>query len=302
MYSILQPFAVLVAILMGCQCCDAQVFRGRSTYGATYGYGYQQQPRYYYPAQQYYTQPAQPSYSYQPYQPMGFNPNAKVDGASAYNVERMPELPTGTDKLEVWVVLSPNWQQSRLETDIVNAVNRDPRMQQIKRGTRFNYYVSTNPLFSQSPLIQRVGTATPIFVVTGPGGEIANDGSAGLFMNASNCPKTAGDCIDLLCDSIERYNPPKKFEGQTNDTPLMREITFPNLASVGSQAEQDCNPDGTCDPVDMNPPPSGQGTMPLIVPPRVNIAPSVGLLGSMGLAVALLFLGVKTPFKPRVVT
>lgn len=254
------------------------------------GYGYQ--PYYQQPVQQYYYAPYQPAYRPQPQR---FDPNRKIDGASAYNIERMPELPTG-EKLEVWVVLSPNWQNIPLERSIAEAVTRDPRMQQIKAGTKFNYYQTTNPLFSQSPLVGRVGTATPIFVVTGPGGEIAADGSAGLFMNAMSCPKTAAECVDVICEAIEHYNPPPKFEGQTKETPLVREITFPDLGSV-----EQCGPDG-CPPAVAPQPAPIEGQLTPIMPRRPFV-PGMWVSAAVcaiGCAIVIAF-GVLAPLKPRTV-
>lgn len=223
-----------------------------------------------------------------------FNPNRKMDGhndangRSMYNAGRMPEMPSGPNKLQCWIVVSDNWERNALEYSLAQAIRNDPRMQQIKAGTYFNYYTVSNPKFSQSGLVGAVGTATPIFVVTRNDGGIVGDGSGGLFVNAQSSPKTADECIDMLCDAIAQMNPPPVVEGQTTNSQIIRESSAPC---------PDCVP--TPQPTVT---PNGGGTLTPIKPRKTteHIALGVGVLVVSGLLASGVILGVRhlTKVKP----
>lgn len=271
--------AILSAMSLGaapCVQCDAQIVRRNSGWNISSPL-HQAQP----------AQPVQPHYPRQ-YSP-SFDPNRKVDGANfgMYNIGRVPEFPQGEDKLVCWVVLSPNYQNVKQERDIAVAVHSDPRMQAIKQNTHFNYYLSTSPLFLESGLVEKVGTATPIVVVSGPDGKILADGTAGMFVNAKSCPKTAGGVVDMICDSVARFNPPIKVEGQTEATPFVRET-----ASVSQ-----CGPDGCKPPSDpFSTPPPKDGSLTSVVPSQFSGDYNVlSLFGGAVVLAFLIYLGVRTP-------
>lgn len=197
-----------------------------------------------------------------------FDPNKKVDGHTVggvdkYNQGRIPEMPSGPNKLQVWLVLSDNWQKNALEYSIAQHVASDPRMQQIKAGTYFNYYTVSNPKFSQSGLISAVGTATPIVVVTQNDGAIARDGTGGTYVNAQSCPQTADGVVDLICDSIAAMNPPPRVEGQTNASTIIRESDCP-----------DCTPEPLAQPMVT---PNSGGTLTPIKPRKAAEYFGIGL-------------------------
>lgn len=239
----------------------------------------------------------------------GFDPNRKVDGHDdgfgrlIYNSQRVPELPTGPNKLQCWIVLSDQWQSNQLEHDLAVAVGNDPRLAQIKAGTYFNYYLASSPKFAQSGLKAAVGSKTPIVVLTRNDGAIARDGSGGVFVDGDACPQSAAEVIDMLCDSLAAFNPPPVVEGQTNNTPIVRESVSAGCPHGFLSVSQcpNCTPAPYVAPA---PTPNGGGTISPIKP-RPKVTPqwqylgslgilSVGLLGTAGLiSAAALFLKPK---------
>lgn len=253
-------FIIALCLFASCNCCDAQVFQGRSRY------------------------------SYRP----AFDPNRKVDGAIQYNAGRVAEFPQGANKLECWLVLSPDWRHIPLEKGLVDAVNKDPRMQLIKKNTKWNFYETRNPLFAESDLIKKTGTATPIVVITAPDGRIMADGSGGMFMNAKSAPDSVGEIIDTMMDAIERFNPPPVVQGQTTTTPIIRESDMGfSTGTLPNEAEQ-CGPDG-CPPtppvIDM----PFDGEMTPVLPSRNPDQTLLAAGGALAAAAVAVFLGIKTP-------
>lgn len=172
-----------------------------------------------------------------------FNPNKKIDGhtingKSLYNSGRLGEMPTGPNKLDCYIVVSDQWQSNKLEYALYQAIASDPRMQQVKAGTYWNYLLVSSPKFRDSGLKQALGTATPIVVVQAHDGAIRGDGTGGLYVNAQSCPQTADEIVDMICDAIEHFNPPPVVEGQTNATQIIRESSAPCPGP-------DCNPNQT---------------------------------------------------------
>lgn len=267
--------ALCLCLFASCKCCDAQMFRGRN---------YQNS-----------------------YQPPAFNPNRKVDGATQYNSGRTAEFPQGANKLECWVVLSPNWRAIPLEKQIVDAVNRDPRMKLIKQNTRWNFYESSSPLFAESELIKKTGTATPIVVITAPDGRIMADGSGGMFMNAKSTPDSVGEIIDTMMDAIGRFNPPPVVQGQTEATPIIRESdmglstgtpgspVWQLQGSLGPSAPEQCGPDGCPIPVSPVIDIPSDGEMSPVLPSRHPDHTLIAAGGALAVAAAAIFLGIKTP-------
>lgn len=189
-----------------------------------------------------------------------FDPNKKVDGHVGYNAERMAELPAGSNQLELWVVVSPQWRSRPIEARVAQWFTNDQRLNQIKGGCRFNYYESSNPLFAESELIKKVGTATPIVWLTKPDGETL----VGLNANTLSKLRTPGELADMLVAGIEQANPAPVFAGQSDSTPLVR----------------DC-PDGQCTP-------SGPNVSPGPVQPELSeVVPHTPLSPHVALAIAL---------------
>lgn len=226
-------------------------------------------------------------------QSLGFDPNRKVDGHddhaghTMYNMGRVPEMPTGPNKLHCWIVVSDAWERNAFEYELAKLIKSDPRMQQIKAGTYFNYYTVSNPKFSQSGLVGAVGTATPIFVVTNGDGMIRADGSGGLFVNAKSAPQTPAEAVDMLCDAIEQMNPPPVVEGQTTATQIVRESSAAPCP--------DCTPNLPL----QNPPPNSGGSLTPIKPRKSVHTPEL-VLGIFAFAVLVaggIAIGIYTPGK-----
>lgn len=200
-----------------------------------------------------------------------FDPNKKLDGHVGYNAERMAELPAGSNQLELWVVVSPQWRSRPLEARVAQWFTSDARLTQIKGGCRFNYYESSNPLFAESDLIKKVGTATPIVWLTKPDGETL----VGLNANTLSKLRTPGELADLLVAGIEQANPAPVFAGQSTATPIVR----------------DC-PDGQCTPSVPNVSPGPvQPELSEVVPQRPvspYVAIAFGTLAAGGLALLVL--------------
>ncbi len=150
-----------------------------------------------------------------------FDPNAKMEGKIGYNAQRVSDLPTGLNRLQLWVVVAPNFASIPRERAVAEMFTggpdgkpTDPRLRQLREGCAWNYYFSNDPLFAKSELVKAVGTATPIVCLTGPDGRlIAEDGGRGVFVNAASCPASAGEMADLLYQGADQLNPRPKFEG-----------------------------------------------------------------------------------------
>src|SRR4051794_29305111 len=130
----------------------------RAQYRTTYGHYYQ-------PAQ-YYQQP------YYQQQPQVNRLDRKVDGSTQYNIGRSAEPPTAeAEKLFFTLVTSDAWQSDARERQIVSWLNNDPRLAKPRGGTRFNWYVASNPLY-RDRLRYKLGEALPILAIQRPDGEV----------------------------------------------------------------------------------------------------------------------------------
>jgi hypothetical protein len=219
----------------------------------------------------------------------GFDPNRKIDGhmvngVDQYNSGRRAELPQGANRLQLWVVVSPQFRSNPQETKIAswftggpNYQPVDQRLAEIRRGCAWNYYYSNNPLFYQSGLMTAVGTATPIVCMTKADGQVI------AYMNANTLSRMSspGELADVLVAGIEQANPVPQFDGQVASTQIVR----------------DC-PDNNCVPSQTPPatPPRVDGTLQQVVPDTSsNVMPfafpaiAVLTLIVIGLAVGLAF-------------
>jgi hypothetical protein len=252
---------------------------------------------------------------YAPRQPV-FNPNQKVDGHVGYNSSFTADLPTGAQKLKLWVVISPQFRDAAHQLDYAVAswftADRaggaiEPRLKQLRDNCEFNYYFADSPLFAKSGLIQAVGNKTPIVCLTAPDGEVGR----GALMNADVMPRSAGELADVLVTAVRQLNPPIKeavsdplksslqFE-QATPTGAMLTTTaiVPALTMQAPSAEQ-C-PDGNCpvQPIQQQPSVIEGSLKPIVPRPDDGLATLAGY-GVGGLALLAIGLGAALIAKNR---
>jgi hypothetical protein len=201
----------LLAITVPCLLSRVASAQYRTTYGRNY------QPAYY---QQ------QPQYQ----QPTVNRLDRKLDGSPTYNIGRSAEPPTAeAEKLFFTLVTSDAWQSDARERQIVSWLNNDPRLAKLRGGTRFNWYVASNPLY-RDRLRYKLGEALPILAIQRPDGEVL------LNVTALSMPRSSGELADLCDDAVNaRYAAP----------------AVPGHTSYQGQAVADCP---NCDPAPPAPP------------------------------------------------
>jgi hypothetical protein len=168
-------------------------------------------------------QPVQ--YSYTPPQS---NLDRKVDGHTDYNIGRAVEYPAGDAKLYATLTVSDDWQSDPLQVAVRDWFNNDPRLMELRRETKFNFYNESNPHFRERLGRYYSNQPFPLFTIQSP------DGYVFMHVTAKSFPRTAGELADKVYLALkEAHSAPRV----ATDTPL-----------IYSDSAKDCGPGPDCRP------------------------------------------------------
>ncbi len=187
-----------------------------------------------------------------------FDPNRKIDGhtgALGYNSGLTADLPQGANRLQLWVVLSPEYRSKPHEYKVAQwftgartpqgqYTSPDARLRKLQTECAWNYYESKNPLFAESGLVQAVGNATPIVCLTAADGDVSH----GVYLNYTTLSKlkNSGELADILMAGANQLSPTPQFDNHPNPVSQTNSILYessakcPRCGTSGVSAVGDC--------------------------------------------------------------